>query len=332
MLEHNNGNILAFILYFCDEGFRKLRETPPNIDSIDVHTLLEVAARNKLSYYVLKKAIEEENLSHQIFRDVVTEGDRNLVRQEQTLKFISSVLGEIGADFLVIKSYKALPYITVDIDIMLRQNDYHRAVSAFEARGASQVEGKHRLPLPGFLERRLSRVRGAGLEKEGLLEIDVYQDTTWTGWLCLDNEFIWKEPRSLDICGVRCAIPNREADLLLSLAHVIFCHGSIHLLDFLYMNSLLQEDLDFESIFREAKKYGWERPLRALISRIQELHRVLHSNQEIQKSAAFPSLIPFNIVLSSYLGVTRASKEGLGSSLSNWINTVFKLATMLVYR
>ena len=169
-------------------------------------------------------------------------------------------------------------------------------------------------------------------EKDGLLEIDVYQDATWTGWSCLDNEFIWREPRTVDICGLECRIPSREADLLLSLAHVIFCHGSINLLDFLYMNDLLERTTNLDELSLEAERYQWEQPLRTLISRMQALYQTCLHAAQFSTPVSFPYLIPLPVIFSSYRGVARTAAKGPAEGLSAWFTTMLKLATMLVYR
>lgn len=323
---------LSVLLYLTDEHYRQYHSKPPAaLTEINLPKLLQASCRNKLAYQMAYQALHEDNY-HPLLEEVVLAGKRNLELQRQTMEFISRTLGDEGIEFLIIKSYKALPYITADIDIMVKEPQYKATVRILQARGAYHNERLHRIPLPPFIENRLKRAAGANLLKDGLLEMDVYQNTTWTGWLCLDNEFIWRETRTVDICGVKCLIPGREADLLLSLAHVIFCHGSINLLDFLYMNDLLEKITNFDELFLEAEKYHWSQALRALISRMQLLYQTCTYSPEIMHPVSFPYLIPLHIIFNAYRGAARAAERETTQILSDWFTILLKLATILVYR
>ena len=322
---------LPIVLYWCDDVYRSLHPTLPAIIEGELDILLAMARKNKLSYYLSKRIIDESHRSDKLFVDAVREGEVNIAQQKQTLQFLNSALGREGIDFLVIKSYKDLPYYTFDIDIMVREPHYRQAVEILHAHGYRPTVMKRRIPLPAFLENGLSRVGGGNLVKEGSLEVDIYQDTSWTGQTCVDNEFIWREPELVDMSGVTVRIPRREADLLLSLAHVIFCHGSINLLDFLYMSHRLQQDLNLDALLYEAEKYGWSHSLRILVTRIRELHRTIYF-KEAPKSVSFPYIVPFRIVTGAYFGITRYSRGGINAIPSHWFSIVLKLAMILAYR
>lgn len=332
MKQRIDPKALSVLLYLTRGHYRQFHDNPlVALKDIDLPRLIQAARKNKLAYQVARQALAE-GYSHPLLQETILEGEKNLELQWQTLDFISKLFGEEGIDYLVIKSYKELPYVTVDIDIMVREQEYDMAVQLLETHGARHLEQKHRVPLPSFIENMLKRAAGANMLIDGLLEIDLYQSTTWTGWLCLDNEFIWRKPESVEICGVACRIPNREADLLLSLAHVIFCHGSINLLDFLYMNGLLEKTTNLDEISSEAEKYGWRQPLQTLITQIRALYQTCLCSSEMAQPMTFPYLIPLPVIAQAYWAVARAAQRGPVESMYDWATTVLKLALMLVYR
>ncbi len=324
--------LLPFILYFCDETYRILHpEGPPSVEDAELYEALKLAASNKLHYHLSKRIVEEGYSSHHFLKNVISKGDMNLQRQRDTLNFVHGSLEDIGRP-LIIKSYKGLPYPTLDIDFMVPEGRFDDALNALSSSGTFSPSS-HRIPLPAFLEKRLERARGATVNIQGLLDIDIYQDTTWSGWTCLDNEFIWKYPRYELICGVECLIPNPKADLLINLAHVIFCHGTINLLDFIYICSLLEIDDDLRDLRAEADRFCWGEQLDSLIRHITEIQRVLHSNDQASRaSIRFPYLIPMSIIIGAHRGVARAANEGFSGSLSNWLNVGLKIPLMAIYR
>lgn len=328
----NDRSLLPFLLYWCDKEYRKANPSVLlNSKKMDVERLIKTATKNKLIYLLSNNAVGQGDVWAGQFRQHLEEGAKNIALQAETLRFLNSVLGEKGIEFLVIKSYRDVDYVTVDLDIMVPEAHYQMAVDTLLANGYRNIVPKRRVPLPGFIENALSRIGGANLEADHLLEVDIYQDTSWTGMRCLDNKYIWKNPETVKMCGVECRIPNREADLLLSLAHVIFCHGTINLLDFFYMSRLLDSDLDYTSLSYESKKFGWDKSLDKIITSIRQLHHAIYV-QNNTGTISFPFKMPFGIVVDAYKGVTQASRASSGSSPITWTYTALKLVTMYVYR
>lgn len=175
-------DLLPFILYWCDDEYRNLDTGgPPAVEKTAFPQLLTLARKNKLSYFLARKIIEDGYLSDRIFTEAREEGERNLTKQQETLAFLNSMLGEKGIDFLVIKSFKDLPYYTFDIDIMVREHHFHLAVETLHAHGFRPVVAKRRVPLPDLGSPGSLQCRGCLL---GRLDVDYLSRVTIESFAC----------------------------------------------------------------------------------------------------------------------------------------------------
>lgn len=285
------NTLLSAIIYFIDEEYRNLN---PNMlgeeKELNINEMLHMAMKNKLNYYLCKHILRERpDLANKQVMAGIKQGEESILKTARSIKFMHSLFVEEGLDFLVIKTYKGLPFKTLDLDLLVRKEHYILATNALENRGAIRTDGrflatltKLHLALPGY-------------HMKDLLKMDLYKGILW--WLpTINEEFMWKKPRLINFYGVKCPIPNLEADLLSLFASSLFTDRKMTLLDFLYIKSILREKIDYHMLLEEAKKYGWGEEFLKVLSLIQGIDHMIYRNQAIPKNIEFPFTLPWGIL------------------------------------
>lgn len=291
------------VLYFVDEEYRILH---PNILkktkhlNANLNEALQIAEKNKLSYCFCRKVLEEkEGLNDEKIETKLNQANKRLAGFERTLRFVSNVFGDGGIKFLVIKTFKGLPYATFDVDVSVRKDDFEQATLLLKKNGVSETDGRFINPLVKL------HLASPGYWAKGLLKIDMYEDLPFSWLRSLDHEYLWKQPRVVDIEGIQCSIPHWEADILSEIASALFTDRKITLLDFLYFNSLLKKNLNFEEMSNQTEKYGWKPQFQKLLSILQSMQQMIYRTGNIPRQVKFPYIIPFHTLLESLRGPLR---------------------------
>lgn len=303
---------LALILYFIDENYRA---SHPNIsESIGIEKaysqeVLQLATRNKVSYYFAKRVLQDKLELDGSLKAIVELGERNIAKVRETLKFVSSLFTHMGLEFLVIKTLKGFPFITEDIDIIVKERDYQCATHVLESRGASKNSG-----------RLINVIFNLGLgvpdyKLKELLKLDLYKTIPYPGLKSFDEEFLWRNPRLVDIYDVRCLVPSCEADLLTLISSTLFTDAKFTLLDFLYINSLFENTLNFEETFEQTQKYRWDTQFLKLVSVLQTMQKRIYRSEFIPSDVIFPFEASLSIILPSLIGLIQFKEAQEPTSL-----------------
>ncbi len=267
---------------------RDAGQTPTRFEkTIDWNRILSVAGPNKLSYS-LCSSIAQTELHHQnrIFNSVLEEGKRNLAKQQRTLEFITDTLGDSGIDFLLIKTYKGHPYVTDDVDILVRGEESHNAVASFQEAGAVQMGGSFMVPL------LKTGIGNPAYTATGILNVDIYDAMPWSSLRCVDEDFIWSNVRRERFAGIDCSIPSVEADLLTLLATSLFTDGKLTLLDIIYAKSLMRGAIDLSRPIGQARKYGWCTQFSFLLDVLNKIEEAISGINHVDLPTTMPYRIP----------------------------------------
>lgn len=289
-------NPLALILYCIDKEYQRYHSTPLyklKDGEVNWGKILNVAEKNKLSYIFSKRVIEEGYSFNPVFYEALAKGRENISKLRQTLNFVFTLFKRLGKEFIVIKLYRGYPHITQDIDIMVKEKDFYDITQAFKAQGMVNLSEITRLKAIKSLQYRKYE---AVFWKEQLLQIELYANFSWARLPTLDSSLIWESPRIVDISGIRCPIPNYEADILLLLNHALFKDGNITLLDFLYINSLLNKNINVRSLLQQAEKYGWGNSLLTLISTLRDMYQAIYQSKSMPSNVKFPYPVPLRLI------------------------------------
>jgi len=189
---YNEATLL--VLYYIDDEYRKIH--PDFLTTIrnkpDVWLkAIGIAKEDGLLYYFAKRVVEEERSLKDPFEKIVEKEERNLIKLKQTLDFINSLFEQEGLDVMFIKLYRGIPYTPRDVDILIRKEQSHQVIMALKRRN---------IKLKKFNDVETQ------FEENDLLKVDIYQGFHYLSLDFLDNDFLWKNPRTVNICDVECLI------------------------------------------------------------------------------------------------------------------------------
>lgn len=255
---------LLLLLQYVDKGFRSKRNLAElkNIERV-LPEAMSIAKENGLLYYFSQELTKNGVEFPEEFGYEIAKEERKLLIFKRTLTTMKQVFESAGLDLMFIKLYRGVPYVPRDIDILVRSDQLQQL--ALTMRRA------------GFTVRSFQGVENE-CRKEGLLKIDLYQDFRYLSVRFMDQEFLWKNPRKVDIFGVECSIPSLAADFISLSVHDLLGHRYLSFLDFLYADELVNDDLvDPDEAIEQPKKYQWENAFYYFTSLIKELHVALHS-------------------------------------------------------
>ena len=125
----------------------------------------------------------------------------------------------------------------------------------------------------------------------GTINVDIYDGMPWSSLRCVDENFLWSNPRSEKFAGISCYIPSVEADLLTLLATSLFTDGKITLLDILYANSLFERGMDLTRPTHQAEKYGWYNQFASLLAVLNNIEQIVSGTSY----DALPITLPYRI-------------------------------------
>ena len=243
------------IMWKCIHGPNDLRKY--NLHKIDIRKLLKRASANRVLYLVARR-LASLNLQRDdlLIKDIINKGDIYINRLRHTLKEINRVLGKNNVDYLIIKTDRPLPYITLDVDVLVKPDKIRYTMELFRKEG--------------FKVRYFPQKKQYDIIKNGLLRIDLHANVNWLGTKFLDTEFLWKERRYTTIAGITCPVPSKTVEWCLTVAHILFERLYISLLDYLYLKKC-EHEVNLLEILKQAKKYRWKRPFKLFYKRYIKL-------------------------------------------------------------
>jgi hypothetical protein len=251
---------------------------------------LRIAEINGLLYPFCSKLLEDSNIREKsdIVKTYMENEEKKLVLLKKTLSIIKELCEEEALDFMFIKLYRGISYAPRDVDVLIKPSDMRRTISIFK--------------MNGFNVKIFSNVEIQCLRTD-LLKVDLYCGFYYLSLPFIDDEFLWKDPRIVDMQGFDCPIPSPEADFLSIVIHSLLGHRRLSLLDFLYAKSLLNSRrLSFDKMLKEAEKYGWAHAFTKVFHTLEDLHESLYSNPNFPKGTRFPFVYPTKFVFKAFQG------------------------------
>lgn len=249
------------VLSFIGDIYNKPKQQ--NITEIkNLNRVLLMAAKNRVLYHFVRQALKADAIKDEEQRqgliDLLDKGKVEVAKFYETLRFLNSFLVE--GSFLVLKTYKAYPYVTWDVDILVQDME---AI-------ASLMEGD------GFEIRRSGEAGKASCHREEFLAIGLHGRISWHSLMIMDDGLQWQNPRLMKFGDdIEVFIPNYEADLLTFIGHTNFENYHLILGDLLYIYRLA-EDTNWDIVQEQVAKYGWRKSFERTIAIINELHRALY--------------------------------------------------------
>ncbi|MFC1488148.1 hypothetical protein ACFLRN_10740, partial [Thermoproteota archaeon] len=179
-------------------------------------------------------------LPQKLTNRLLKEEESALEKLTKTLSYLNSFFSDMELDFMFIKLFRNLDYAPRDVDVLLKRGQTSKILSALKKENICVKSS-------GNIETKC--------EKEGLLDIDFYEGFYYLSLNFLDEDFLWKTPKTVTFCGVECTIPNPDADFLSLIIHSLLGHRYLSLLDFLYAKSFLIDDWKSEEMIYQTKTH-----------------------------------------------------------------------------
>ena len=319
MFGKDYSDATSLVLYYIDDEYRKTRAdlltTIGNKPNIWLKAVT-IARENGLLYYFAKNVLEiGGGLPSSYLKGIVEQEKKGFEKLKNTVTFINRFFQDEGLDFMFIKLYRSVPYVPRDVDILVKKEQNQQLVAALR---------KRNIALKEFYGVEVN------IEKEGLLKVDLYQGFYYLSLHFMDDNFLWKNPRAVDICGIKCSIPSVNADFLSLLLHAILGHRYLSLLDFLYVKSLLRKGVNIDETFYQAQKFKWAHGFQTIVSTIQNIQNIyyglyLKSNKTV--STNFPYAFSTKFIWEAFQGfphMKMSSKTKFVFILSTLIENAFQ--------
>lgn len=256
------------ILFVINDGLHHSKNI--NFNNVNWNIILRRASLNRVLYQFTKNALETLEVSKspivkKNFSLIRSEGNEYLNKLGNTIEFITSSFSNADISFLIVKTYRDLPYVTLDVDVLVCPDEYERAERVLKRAGCK-------------IERCQSKLQSDAI-LQGLLRIDLHKGFFWQGSDYIDPQLVWEKPREQKIQGKECMIPNLEVEVVLTIVHILYERLHITLLDFLFIKNA-SEKVNWSIILDQAEKYGWIRALLRFISLINELNSRLYPEEK----------------------------------------------------
>lgn len=244
------------VLAFVGDIYRK----PDGAEVAKITNLrkaLLAAAKNRVLYRFITNALEAGVVAYtQELTRLRAIGESEKVKFCRTLEFLNASLGQDS--YIMLKTYKTYPYVTWDIDVLVR--DVEAAANMMAGKGFEICRGEPAKP---------------SCHREGLLVIGLHSRASWHSGQLIDDELPWQNPRLVRYDGIEVFIPNYEADFLSFIAHTNFENYHLILGDLLYIYRLAGE-VNWDTVQEQVTKYGWRDSFIKTIAIANGLHRALY--------------------------------------------------------
>lgn len=298
-------NVEPLTRFICDTILM-----PKDIDLVaqasqfDLGTLLRRASHNRVLYLLVQNLLYADLSSWEpTLCDVLFESRKPLAKLADTLAFLSATLPTVGIDYLVVKTYKYIPYVTFDVDVLVRPEQFEHTKQVFAEKGLSIL--RH----PGESFRKQSNC-----EREDLLRIDLHQGFYWQESSYLDEDLVWEQPVHRRVGTIEMPTPSLEIEVLLNIAHLLYERRYLTLLDLIYFREAVEEGCRWEMIEARAQEYGWKRSLDifrsifdALIEQVWGLEAT-GPKIELPVQISLPYMIPLRQVWGFFIEKIQATR------------------------
>jgi hypothetical protein len=213
-----------------------------------------------------------------------------------TVETLNSILG--AESYLLVKTYKGYPYVTHDVDILVK--DAHKAGL--------------RLEKNGFCLRQTEQYK-VDATKNRLLRVSIHERISWGSLTVLDEQIMWEGSGEVDIEGTRVKVPSPEGDLLSHFAHMAFELYFLTLGDLLYV-CRLSRNAGLAAVAEQAETHSWMNSLERVVSVVNALHRCFYGCESpiekkmpviCQVEPTLPFVYPPHYVVRAYAEKRRLS-------------------------
>lgn len=283
---------------------------------LDAAAVLDAARRNKLAYAVAlgldaraaRGEVALDAAARACVDAALAAGRANAEKFRRGYALAERVLG--ARDVLLIKTVKAVPYSSGDIDLLVPSLD--DAVRRFrEAGHEAHVEEAHKASVYG----------------DDHLEVSLHGRVAWGDVTVVDEAALWAGARDATMHGVPVRVPPAGGELAIMLAHLPFEQLAVNVPDFLTIMTHARE-ADLAAVEAQARRHRWGRTLRRTAAWLDGLHRRVEAAPSplAPLGAGTPPAEAVFPARCSFLAVARAHVEKRAWSKVKQVRYFFRIA------
>lgn len=235
-----------------------------DINDSNFKELLLLASQNRILFQFIRKlkinkdfyfSTSENNRS--IINDIYNDGVKKLEAFKKTLIDLKKIFSENNCDLLIPKTFKFYDYVTFDVDILVRYNDFNKAIQILSKNGYSVMSH------PG---KKTQGLHQRNCFKPGMLKVDLHRKFYWLGIEHIDENVTWintKQQKFFEETFLN--TPSLEIDFILNAKQLMFERRYITLLDFLALRESLKYDFNYKLVVNKISEFRWENIFKLLI-------------------------------------------------------------------
>jgi len=227
--------------------------------------VLREASRNRVLYAFCESLVNTQGQSFdshlkRSVEEILSIGNLWQSKLRQTLLFVNSFFLQHNVPYLVVKTYRSIPYVTFDVDVLVHPSDFTFISAKLKELGEL---GKH----PGKQTKKQ-----INFFTSNQLTVDMHENFSWQGSTYLDGSFAWMNTRKQEIAGVICPISSAEVEFLLEGAHLLFERRYITLLDYIYLRRMSEGPLNTQLLLEQVKNHGWDYAFVSLVAIVNSIN------------------------------------------------------------
>ena len=269
-----------------DKIYPKIKDWDRILKKASLNRVLYIFAKNLMDY----KAISKSPLSPltKKLELIIDESKKRLIQLKKTLTFLKEISQQYSIPFLVIKTHRTLPFITLDVDILVKPNDFNNF--------------KKLIKLPGYKEKSNNPNIQPHIKLPDMLTIDLHRDISWGYCPYIDQDLVWEKPQKVKIEGIECLIPSIEVETIIMIIHTFRERFQLTLLEFLFLKHN-HKRINWSLIVEQSRKYGWQKSLIQFILITNTINEKLYPQEKellvkLEETQGTPSKYKFKSCLS----------------------------------
>lgn len=182
-----------------------------------------------------------------------------------TVKKINELFKDAHLDLLLIKTKRKYPFYNGDVNILVRQSDWHYAVELLSKSGWEKAEKRKDLKKFFFEPDKLWFYGN-----ETLYPVHLHRTISWHGLEYIPENLILSNCIKQNIEGVDIHTTSYTFDILIHCAHTIFENYELKLGEAYHVIRVMEkEKIDLQLMIDVAREYGWIKGLNLAMSTIK---------------------------------------------------------------
>ncbi len=243
--------------------------------SIDFNHLLIRASYNRVLFVFCKNLLQKKDIEltleqKKILEDIIKSGKADLHALAKTIILLDRVLKNENIEYLVVKTFKYINYVTFDLDFLVHYHDFQKTIDVLKKYNI--IVKKHPNPSTQGKHQR-------NCFYPGCIKMDLHRKFFWLGVGHIDEDFVWKNIQTRKIASINTKVPSLESDFLLHNKQLVYERRYITLLDFLAIKYSCEEGLDWNAIISQVKKHKWEKTFFTLLTYLNTINKAIFDEE-----------------------------------------------------